>query len=90
MDILDCPNGQEAEILIHHIQNIQRHFAPFTHVMLTLEIEAPLAIARQLWRSHVGATGGDAGYPGWSEASLRYIEADSFYMPEEFRAKLRA
>ena len=36
----------------------QTHFAPFTHPQLSVRITAPLAVARQLWKSHVGVAGG--------------------------------
>ena len=63
--------------LLWLVKTTPTHFAPFTHPQLSLRIEAPLAIARQMWRSHVGLSGGDHGYPGWSEESRRYVDKRS-------------
>lgn len=66
----------------------QTHFAPFCHPQMRFRITAPLFIARQAWKSHVGASGGDAGYPAWSEESRRYVDSipDTF-LPDVIRAR---
>lgn len=64
------------------------HFSPFTHVGLSLHVKAPIFVARQLWKSHVGVTGGDAGTPGWNEVSRRYVdEAIEVWQPDVWRKK---
>jgi len=64
------------------------HFAPFCHPQISLRIEADLGTARQMWRSHVGVSGGDSGYPGWSEESRRYVdESPTFYKPDQWRLR---
>ena len=66
----------------------QTHFAPFTHPQLSVRITAPLAVARQLWKSHVGVAGGDAGYAAWSEESRRYIDATpNMHLPDVWRSR---
>lgn len=64
----------------------EKHFAPFCHPHLTVRVTAPLAIARQMWKSHIGGymTEGIRG-DGWSETSLRYVEANEAYMPDVVR-----
>jgi thymidylate synthase (FAD) len=70
------------------------HFAPFTHPTLSVYCATPLAIARQLWRSHIGvADGMDPGELvepaqglGWSEGSGRYLtKRHEFYGPVRWR-----
>ncbi len=64
------------------------HFAPFCHPQVSFRITAPLSIARQAWKSHVGAAGGDAGYPAWSEESRRYVDsAPEFWLPKTWRTR---
>lgn len=67
---------------LHALVNTPTHFAPFAHPQVTLRITAPLAIARQLWKSHVGAVGGDCGYPIWNELSFRKQRTLEMYAPE--------
>lgn len=79
---------EEIKLLMWQIKTKATHFAPLAHPQISLRIEAPLAIARQMWKSHVGASGGDNGYPAWSECSRRYIDSEpAFYMPNEFRKR---
>lgn len=64
------------------------HFAPFCHPQISIRMKAPLAIARQLWKSHVGAVGGDTGYAAWSEGSRRYIDREpEFFLPQNMRKR---
>lgn len=64
------------------------HFSAFVHPQASFRVEAPLAVARQLWRSHVGVVGGDAGYAAWSEESRRYVDSKpEFYIPDLFRER---
>jgi len=79
---------EEIKLLMWQIKTKATHFAPFCHPQISLRITAPLAIARQLWKSHVGCSGGDAGYPAWSEESRRYVDSEpEFYMPDTFRMR---
>ena len=74
--------------LVWEIKTKQTHFQPFAHPQLSFRMTLPLAIARQFWRSHVGASGGDCGYPAWSEKSFRYVDKmPSMFIPEQFRGR---
>lgn len=63
------------------------HFIPFAHPQLSFRITAPLAMARQLWKAHIGVVGGDCGYAAWSEQSYRYVEAQEMWLPKEWRKR---
>ena len=67
----------------------EKHFAPFTHCMLTFRVTAPLFLARQLWKSHVGGHLSEAVIgDGWSEVSRRYIDSEpEFHFPTALRKK---
>ena len=48
---------------------------------MTFEVYAPLMVARQWWKHHIGATMIDE-QDGWNESSRRYItEKEEFYIP---------
>lgn len=78
---------EELHDVLWCFKNQSTHFAPFCHPTITLRVEAPLAIARQLWKSHIGCVGGDSGYAAWSETSFRYREAGEVYTPGEWRGR---
>lgn len=62
------------------------HSSPFRHSHVTLEVNAPLIVARQWWRHVVGAATTEEGTP-WSELSRRYVRGGiEFHVPEQFRA----
>lgn len=87
-EIVACGSAPKALALFRRIRGISTHEQPFAQVELKFRVSAPLAIARQFWKSHVGAVGGDAGYAAWSEESGRYIaEARDCYEPAEWRAR---
>ena len=76
----------EAKELMWELRTKAVHFAPFAHPQISLRISAPLAIARQLWKAHIGAVGGDAGYAAWSEESRRYLDDEpAVYIPDAWR-----
>lgn len=57
------------------------HTSPFRHAFVSLEVYAPLMIARQWWKHVVGS---DHVMDAWNESSRRYIKEDiEFYIPEE-------
>lgn len=68
------------------------HTSPFRHAVMSLEIYAPLMVARQWWKYVVGsgiqeATGDSMD--AWNESSRRYITEDVvFYIPgmDEWRS----
>ena len=78
---------RDATAIIDEIQAIQKHWAPFAHPTARFLMRVPLAVARQFWKSHIGAAGGDEQY-AWSEESRRYIDGEpEFYEIEEWRAR---
>jgi thymidylate synthase (FAD) len=81
-------DSEEIKQIMWTIKNKATHFIPFAHPQISVRVTAPLAIARQCWKSHVGASGGDVGYPAWSEESRRYLDnTPDFYMPDVFRVR---
>ena len=87
----DMADEDDLECIKALVQQLdkEKHFAPFTHCMLTFKITAPLFLARQLWKSHIG---GHMSEPvlgeGWSEVSRRYVDDEpEFYVPKDYRNK---
>jgi thymidylate synthase (FAD) len=57
------------------------HTSPFRHAGLSLEIYAPLFVARQWWKYAVASSHLD-DQNGWNESSRRYVTEDpEFYLP---------
>ena len=69
----------------------ENHSAPFRHAILTLEVYAPLFVARQWWKHVIGGVqdeGNGDPYTAWNESSRRYVtENEEFYIPSEWRGK---
>ena len=66
-----------------------RHDSTLRHNVMTFEVYAPLMVARQWWKHHIGSTHVE-DQNGWNESSRRYItEEPVFYIPEwdEWRGK---
>lgn len=62
------------------------HDSPLRHAVITLEIYAPLMVARQWWKYAVGSTHIDDSN-GWNESSRRYVtENEEFYFPDIWRS----
>lgn len=58
----------------------ENHMSPFRHAFVTLEIKAPLMVARQHWKYVVGS---DHTMDSWNESSRRYVTMDpEFYAPK--------
>ncbi len=58
------------------------HTSPFRHCAISLAVRAPLFVARQLWKYHVGVSHTDE-QDGWNESSRRYVtEEPEFYVPQ--------
>ena len=80
--------GQRDEKLLSFLIR-EGHTSPFRHAALTLEVYAPLFVARQWWKYAVASTHID-DQNGWNESSRRYItEEEKFYipLPNEWRSK---
>ena len=55
------------------------HTSPFRHVNLSIRVDVPIFLARQLGKHQVGLS--------WNEVSRRYVDTEpTFYIPEEWRA----
>lgn len=62
------------------------HTSPLRHAAVTLEIYAPLLVARQWWKYAVSSTHID-DQNGWNESSRRYItENEQFHIPTVWRS----
>lgn len=87
--IKDAHTDDEAEALFHHIRLLNRHEIPFAHCQAKMLFTGiPLSVARQLWKSNVGAVGGDAGNTAFSEESRRYIDTvPDLYEPDVWRKR---
>lgn len=71
-------DGKDERLIGYLARN--QHWTPFSHVMVTLRIEAPIFIARQWFKSQMGVTR--------NEMSRRYVDdAPEFYIPDEFHAR---
>lgn len=70
---------EKAHALAVYMRSIPEHWVPFGHPHISLRMEAPVAIARQLFKHKIGMVE--------SEESRRYISiTPQIYVPDEFRA----
>jgi len=75
---------REARLLAFLIRD--QHTATMRHSAITLEVYAPLLVARQWWKLVVASTHLD-DQNGWSESSRRYItENVEFHLPDDWRS----
>jgi len=64
----------------------ENHMSPFRHAFVTLELKAPLFVARQHWKYVVGS---DHTMDSWNESSRRYITMEpEFYIPSSEKWRL--
>lgn len=80
-------NIKEEKLLGFLIKN--NHMSVFRHAAVTLQIKAPLMVARQHWKYVVGSAHLD-DQNGWNETSRRYVSVDTeFYVPNsgQWRSK---
>lgn len=62
-----------------------KHDSVLRHCAMSFEIYAPLFVARQWWKHHVGAVASEE-QDGWNESSRRYVtEEPEFYIPGSWR-----
>lgn len=65
--------------LIHYLAE-HNHWSPFSHAFASFRIKAPIFVARQLVKHHVGLS--------WNEVSRRYVDSEpEFYMPTVWRGR---
>ena len=71
--------GSRDKKLIRYLAK-HNHWTPFAHVQVQFRIKAPVFIARQLHRSHVGLAS--------NEISRRYVDiVPEFHQPDSWRKK---
>lgn len=64
----------------------RKEFSAWRHHALTVEVKAPLMVARQLYKYSVGSCQREDQF-GWNEASRRYVTSEpEFYEPSEWRS----
>jgi thymidylate synthase (FAD) len=71
--------GERDTKLIKYLAR-HSHWTPFAHVTATFRVQAPIFVARQLFKHKVGLTE--------NEISRRYVDdAPKFFAPEEWRGR---
>jgi len=77
---------KDAKLVRYLAKN--KHFSPFRHLQIQLNIKAPEFVMRQLFR-HVVGIEATSNYPTkdtpWNEISGRYVPVEDFYIPEVWR-----
>lgn len=75
---MELANRQKAKELASYLRKIPEHWVPFGHPHITIRMEAPVPVARQLFKHKIGLVE--------SEESRRYISSTpGLYVPEHFR-----
>lgn len=74
-DVLDDSDHRLLQYLARH-----GHISPFFHPQMTVRVEAPIFVARQLFRHQIGIS--------VNEASRRYVDAcPTFFVPKTWRSR---
>jgi thymidylate synthase (FAD) len=77
---------KDAKLVRYLAKN--KHFSPFRHLQIQLNIKAPEFVMRQLFR-HVVGIEATSNYPTkdtpWNEISGRYVPVEDFYIPDVWR-----
>lgn len=83
----DTLDEKDTRLIAFLAESHPQHTSPFRHNHLTLEINAPLPVARQWWRHAIGVGTTEDGTP-WSELSRRYVRGGiQYHRPETWRSK---
>lgn len=78
-EVIQCNDAGTAHDLAVYMRKIPEHWVPFGHPHISLRMEAPVAIARQIFKHKIGMVE--------SEESRRYISTrPMLYIPDTFRA----
>lgn len=78
-DLAKATTAEEVLRLTRKL-DVDKHFSPFTHPVVSVHVNAPIFVARQLFRHTVGLT--------INEESRRYVDnAPSIFMPETWRKR---
>lgn len=77
----EVPSLSDSDTKLINFLVKHKHDSTLRHCVMTFEVYAPLMVARQWWKHHIGASSLD-GQDGWNESSRRYItEDEQFYIP---------
>jgi thymidylate synthase (FAD) len=73
-------DDKDTKLITYLIKN--KHDSTLRHCVMTFEVYAPLMVARQWWKHHIGSAAID-DQDGWNESSRRYVtENEEFYIPD--------
>lgn len=79
LQIADSMEDSAAHDLAVYLRSIPEHWVPFGHPHISIRMQAPVPIARQLFKHKIGYVE--------SEESRRYIKSTpELYVPDNFRA----
>lgn len=77
---LELENKADVQSLLKQYKASAVHFAPFCHTAVTLRLDIPVFVARQLVKHQIGGT--------WSEVSRRYVSDEpEFWFPSEWHTR---
>ena len=78
-EMINVKNTAHANAMAVYLRSIPEHWVPFGHPHISLHMQAPVPIARQLFKHKIGFTE--------SEESRRYVSyRPTLYIPDTFRA----
>lgn len=78
--MLDADHHVDATALAVYLRKIPEHWVPFGHPQISIRMQAPVPIARQLFKHKIGFVE--------SEESRRYISSrPELFIPDSFRSK---
>ncbi len=80
---VDEMRPQDLKLLSWMAEHDPVHWSPFTHSVLQFRFNAPIFIARQLWKSHVGLSSAEMQPQAWNELSRRYVSTEpNIFVPQ--------
>lgn len=72
-------SDEKRDKLIRYLAD-HKHTSPFRHTSVTIRMNVPIFLARQLGKHQVGMS--------WNEVSRRYVDSEpEFFYPDEWRKK---
>ena len=78
LSMTNCTSTEEAKRMASYLRSIPTHWIPFSHPHISLRVQAPVPIARQLFKHKIGLVE--------SEESRRYVSTPpTLFIPQSFR-----
>ena len=78
-DLPDDYSEEQRDRLISYLAN-NNHTSPFRHTSITIRMDVPIFLARQLGKHQVGMS--------WNEVSRRYVDEEpTFWQPQVWRSR---